>query len=62
MKTLTPKKFLIKEEECIKLLGNHCWRMANTVIPNSIPTKFGRICRHCGKTEYKTMEEMNRED
>ena len=63
MTTLTQKKSL-SEVECLRLLGKHCWTMLNSVLDDKlhpIPPKFGRICRHCGKVEYKTMDEMNKE-
>lgn len=61
--TIAPKK--CSESDCIKLLGGHCWKMGNAILDDKahpIPPKFARICRHCGKKEYKTMDEMNKED
>lgn len=50
------------EKECLDLLGAHCWMMSNAYLVDSYPPKFKRHCKHCEKIEYKTMDEMNREE
>jgi len=59
-------KLLIRETECLKLLGEHCWIMVNAVATDisgeiAHPPRFKRVCKHCETIEFKTMEEMLKE-
>ena len=56
----------IKQEECLKI-GGHCWKSLNAMMTDIndktvFPVRFKRMCDHCGRIEFKTMEEMNHEE
>jgi len=57
----------MEEKDCNKLLGGHCWISINAIMTDNSgnlihPPKFKRMCKHCKKTEYKTMEEMLKDE
>lgn len=56
----------MNESECLKI-GGHCWDNKNAIMTDSlgnavVPVRFKRVCKHCDKTEFKTMDEMLKEE